>query len=166
MKRDIVGHDVYGAIRSLHNPTMEYKRYVDYKDLLPEERKFVKRVGWRSLINFLDPTILLKKGFCIKDKYLFNFGLGYTMAPFGDFIDEHFWLKTPNLKTHFYLRQYQNKNNWFPALGVDFTDVSLFKNFTSTIALHGWSQPKDFSFTQSEGLLGVHSTFYVNIDFR
>ena len=153
LQRDIAGHDVYGAIRSLHNPAMEFKRYVDYEDLLPEEQKFVKRVGWRSLINLLDPSLLQKDWF-IKDKYFINFGLGYSMSPFGDFIDEHFWLKADALKMHFYLRQYQNKNNWFPSLGIDFADISLFKNFYSCMALHTWSQPKDFSFTQSEGQLG------------
>ncbi|MDR1880032.1 MAG: hypothetical protein LBQ78_03790 [Tannerellaceae bacterium] len=58
LNRDIAGMDVYGAIRALHNPTEEFKRYVDYADLQPEEKRFVKRVGWRSFINLIDPTVL------------------------------------------------------------------------------------------------------------
>ncbi|GHT01072.1 hypothetical protein AGMMS49525_00870 [Bacteroidia bacterium] len=154
LERDIAGMDIYGAIRALHNPTMEFKRYVNYADLLPDERKFVKRVGWRSLINLIDPTLFLHKGFNIKNKYQINFSFGYSMAPFGDFIDEHFWLRTRSLKTHLYLRQYENKNTWFPALGVDFSDIPIAKHLSSTVALHGWSQPKDLAFTQTKGQLG------------
>jgi hypothetical protein len=154
LKRDIAGHDVYGAIRSLYHPTtMEFKRYVDYKDLLPDERRFVKRVGWRSFINLLDPSLLLRKDLKFKNRYFLNFGFGYSMAPFGDFIDEHFWLKTNDLKLHLYFRQYENQRHWFPAGGVDVAANPL-KNLYTTVALHGWLQPKDFSFTQPEGQFG------------
>ncbi|MDR2149139.1 MAG: hypothetical protein LBE91_22085 [Tannerella sp.] len=154
LNRDIAGFDVYGAIRALHNPAEDFQRYVDYRDLSPEEKDFVKRVGWRSLINLIDPTLILGKGFHIKDKYLINFNLGYTMSPFGDFMDEHVWLKTQSLKSHLYFRQYQNKENWFPAVGIEVADIKPFKNFISSVSVHGWSQPKDFSFTQKESMQG------------
>ncbi|GHT40364.1 hypothetical protein AGMMS49965_08520 [Bacteroidia bacterium] len=154
LDRDIAGMDIYGAVRALHNPTMEFKRYVNYADLQPEEIEFVKRVGWRSLLNLVDPTLFFHKGFNIKDKFHANFSLGYSMAPFGDFIDEHFWLRTRSLKTHFYFRQYENKDTWFPAFGVDFSDIPIANRWSSTVALHGWSQPEDLSFTQTKGKLG------------
>jgi hypothetical protein len=154
LDRDIAGMDVYGAIRALHNPTMEFKRYVNYADLQPDERKFVKRVGWRSLINLIDPTLFFYNGFNIKDKLQINFSLGYSMAPFGDFIDEHFWMKTKSLKTHFYFRQYQNKDTWFPAFGVDFQDMKFIKNLYTTASFHAWSQPKDLLFYQKESKMG------------
>jgi hypothetical protein len=154
LDRDIAGHDVYGAIHSLHHPEDEFQRYVDYKDLQPEEQKFAKRVGWRSLLNVIDPVLWTQKGFTIKEKYIVNFALGYTMAPFGDFIDEHFWLKTKSLNSHFYFRQYENKSNWFPALGADFADLPVFRRVSSNIAIHGWIQPKNLSFTQKNSDLG------------
>ncbi|GHT15332.1 hypothetical protein FACS189426_22830 [Bacteroidia bacterium] len=154
LERDIAGMDVYGAIRALHNPTMEFKRYVNYADLQPEERKFVKRVGWRSFINLIDPTLIFDKGFNIKDQLQINFNLGYSMAPFGDFIDEHFWLKTKSLRTHFYFRQYQNKDNWFPAFGVDFQNMKFAKNLYTSAAFHAWSQPKDLLFYQKDSKTG------------
>ena len=109
LKRDIAGMDVYGAIRALHNPTMNFTRYVDYDDLLASERQFVKRVGWRSMINLIDPTLFMKKSIKINSTTSLNFNLGYSMSPFGDFIDEHFWIKTNKLKMHLYLRQFQNR---------------------------------------------------------
>lgn len=90
LKRDIVEHDIYGAIRHLHRPDMEFKRYTDYNDLTQEEKKFTKRVGWRSLLNLVDPLLIGKTGFKLNTKYTGNFALGYGMVPFGDYIDEHF----------------------------------------------------------------------------
>ncbi|MDR1880765.1 MAG: hypothetical protein LBQ78_07500 [Tannerellaceae bacterium] len=83
-----------------------------------------------------------------------NFSLGYSMAPFGDFIDEHFWLVNRSLKTHVYFRQYQNKSTWFPAFGVDFQDVVFAKKIYANASLHGWSQPKDLLFYQKDGKVG------------
>jgi hypothetical protein len=154
LNRDIAGMDVYGAIRALHNPDMEFKRYVDFRDLQPDEKQFLKRVGWRSFINLIDPTLFLKTAFTIRNKYLVNFNLGYSMSPFGDFIDEHFWVKTNYLKTHFYFRQYENKDNLFPAFGIDVNDIHPFKNAYATIAFHGWQQPENLSFTQTKGKSG------------
>lgn len=154
LKRDIAGMDVYGAIRALHNPTMNFKRYVDYDDLLASERQFVKRVGWRSMINLIDPTLFMKKSIKINSTTSLNFNLGYSMSPFGDFIDEHFWIKTNKLKMHLYLRQFQNRTNWFPAFGGDINDISPFKNVYTTLILHGWQQPTNLSFTEKKGDFG------------
>ena len=48
LKRDIVGHDVYGAIRHLHRPDMDFKRYTDYNDLSAEVEQ---ASGYNRLIN-------------------------------------------------------------------------------------------------------------------
>ena len=152
--RDIAGHDVYGAARALHNPGMDFKRYVDYSNLSPDERKFVKRVGWRSLLNIIDLTLFGHNGFRVNDKYRINFSLGYSMAPFGDFIDEHFWFYSNSLKAHLYFRQFQNHSNWYPAVGIDFKDIKIARNLSSNIGVHGWSQPKGLKFIQDKGDLG------------
>ncbi len=154
LNRDIAGMDVYGAIRALHNPEMNFKRYIDYNDLLDNEKQFVKRVGWRSLINLIDPTLFMRKSIKINNTSYLNFNFGYSMSPFGDYIDEHFWLKTFRLKTHVYLRQYQNKTNWFPAFGGDINDIQSFKNIYANLAFHGWQQPINLSFTEKKGTFG------------
>ena len=155
LDRDIAGHDVYGAARALHNPMMDFKRYVDYDDLLPNERRFVKRVGWRSLLNLVDLTLFGHNGFGINDdKYRLNFSLGYAMSPFGDFIDEHIWLYSNSLKAHLYFRQFQNQSNWYPAAGIDFKDIKIVENLSSSIGVHGWSQPKELQFVQDKGDMG------------
>jgi hypothetical protein len=154
LDRDIAGHDIYGAIRHLHRPDMEFYRYTNYDDLTAEEKRFVKRAGWRSLINLVDPVLWFKNGFRIKNGDKINFALGYGMAPFGDFIDQHFWWMTRRLNMHFYLREYENRNTWFPAAGIEFANLSLFKWLLSDVTVHGWQQPRELSFNTTTGRIG------------
>lgn len=154
LKRDIVGHDVYGAIRHLHRPDMTFYRYTQSKDLTPEEQRFAKRVGWRSLLNLIDPLILNKTGWEIKGNYKINGSLGYGMSPFGDYIDENIWLKAKRFNSHIYFRQHQNKIRWFPALGLQMSDVYLTESIKSFFSLHGWMQPKELIFNTSHSFIG------------
>lgn len=154
LKRDIVGHDVYGAIRHLHRPDMPFFRYTESKDLTGEEQKFAKRVGWRSLLNLIDPLILGKTGWDIKNGYKINASLGYGMSPFGDYIDENIWLKSKRFNSHIYFRQHQNKARWFPAMGVQMSDIYLTENIKSTFSLNGWMQPEELDFNTSDSFVG------------
>ena len=88
LDRDIVGHDIYGAIRHLHRPEMPFYRYTNYEDLTSEEKRFVKRVGFRALFNLADPLLWGRTRFHFKGYYL-NLSGGYGMAPFGDYLDQH-----------------------------------------------------------------------------
>lgn len=76
------------------------------------------------------------------------------MVPFGDYIDEHFWLLTKSVNAHFYLREYENKSTWFPAFGTDFYDISITKNITVDASLHGWVQPQVLAFRDNSGKAG------------
>jgi hypothetical protein len=118
LKRDIVGHDVYGAIRHLHRPDMEFYRYTRYDDLTAEEQKMVRRTGWRSFLNLGSPLLIGKNEFRIHPGFAFNISLGYTMSPFGDFIDQNFWFKLRSRQVYnVYLRQHQNKKTGFRQEG-------------------------------------------------
>lgn len=154
-KRDIVGHDVYGAIRHMHRPAADYKRYVTYAELTSDERRFVRRVGWLSLLNLADPTLFAKTGFRLKNGDRVNFALGYSMAPFGDFVDQHFWWATRTFDAHFYVREYGNRARWFPALGAEFSDIRLGRRFIVSAAVHGWRQPEGLSFNATKGRTGA-----------
>jgi hypothetical protein len=154
LKRDIVGHDVYGAIRHMHRPDAGYKRYVGYGDLTPTEQRFVKRVGWLSMLNLADPTLFGKIGFRLKNGDRVNFALGYAMTPFGDLVDQNFWWDARRFDARFYVREYGNRERWFPALGAEFSDIRLGDRFIVTAAAHGWQQPEKLSFTSTKGRLG------------
>jgi hypothetical protein len=163
LKRDIVGHDVYGAVRHIHRPEMEFYRYTLYKDLTSEEKKMISRIGWRSLLNLGSPLLFFKNGFNFSNNINYNFSLGYTMSPFGDFIDQNIWLNIYNQTYHLYFRQHQNKNTWFPAGGGGIYDFPLGSKFLADANIHIWQQPKGLSFTEKEGFLG--GSFDLNIKY-
>ncbi|MDR3188502.1 MAG: hypothetical protein LBT94_04875 [Prevotellaceae bacterium] len=154
LERDIVGHDVLSAIRHLHRPDMEFTRFTNPDDLTDEEKAFHKRVRNRALINMIDPMIFLKRGFTLKSGAKLNFAGGYAMAPFGDFIDEHFWLASGKLNAHFYLREFENRSTWFPAAGAEFANIPLANRWIADVGLHGWQQPQNLDFNTTQGQWG------------
>lgn len=154
LKRDIVGYDTYGAARHLHRPDMDFYRYTKYKDLTSEEKNYVRRMGYRSLLNLLNPLIMGKNNFKLTDNLKINAGMGYTMAPFGDFIDETVWLKYNDFNIELYFRQFQNKENWFPGFGLSLVDYSFSERFMTTIRGHFWEQPENMDFYTSDVTTG------------
>jgi hypothetical protein len=162
LERDIVGYDTYGAARHLYRPEMDFYRYTEYEDLTSAEKKYVHRMGYRSLLNLLHPLMIGKGNFKAGENLSFNIGMGYTMAPFGDFIDENIWIKYKDFNIHGYARQFQNRNNWFHGFGLSLIDFQLHKKVFANISGHFWNQPKDYDFNTSESFTGSA----VDIDFR
>ncbi|QQS50984.1 MAG: hypothetical protein IPM71_15625 [Bacteroidota bacterium] len=168
LKRDIVGHDIYGMVRHLHRPDMDFYRYTEYEDLTYEEQNFVKRIGYRSFINLLSPTLIGKRFFLTKNSLKYNFSLGYSLSPFGDYIDENFWLVTQKRHLiHIYLRQYQNKSDWFPAGGVTIENMSfLNEQLLLNLSLHGWLQPENQYFISSNSSQGYGIDFLFKVPLK
>lgn len=155
LERDIVGHDVYGAIKHLHRPHELFYRYTDYADLTNEEKKFVKRIGYRSLINLICPLYFKPLNIINKEKFKLSISGGYTMCPFGDFIDENFWIKyKEKYNFHAYLRQFENRNTWFMSCGLSLMNYQLSPKLSTTIAGHLWNQPKNLDFNTTESQFG------------
>lgn len=162
LKRDIVGFDTYGAARHLFRPTMEYYRYTKYSDLTREERTFINRLGYRSFLNLLNPLIIGKSKFRLNANTSFNPGMGYAMSPFGDFMDENLWFKHKSLNLGIYVRQFQNKANWFNGLGISLIDFHPINRLSANLTAHYWKQPLNFDFNTSKSFSGGA----VETDFR
>lgn len=155
LERDIVGHDVYGVIKNLYRPNEHFYRYTNYDDLTNEELRFLKRVGYRALINVASPIFFKKLILVNKPQVKLSLSAGYTMSPFGDFIDENVYLLLKNkYKIHAYLRQFENKQTWFPAVGASLTDYKFSSKFSTNISTHVWNQPEDMDFNTSESVTG------------
>ena len=154
LNRDIVGLDTYSAARHLFRPTMDFRRYTRYNELAGDEKRFLRRVGYRSLLNLVNPLMVGRPNFKINETTRLNAGMGYTMAPFGDFIDENVWVKHRNTNLHVYFRQFQNKATWFPACGAGLYDVKLMKQLRCDVVGHFWSQPKELDFNTSKSFSG------------
>jgi hypothetical protein len=155
LDRDIVGHDVYGAIKNLYRPQSPFYRYTNFEDLSNEEKRFAKRLGYRSFLNLISPLFISYLNVIEQNNFKLSVGCGYTMCPFGDFIDENIWGKVhKKYNVHLYFRQFQNRNNWFPAGGASLINYRLSDKLTSTVSGHIWCQPVNMDFNTDESKLG------------
>lgn len=154
LDRDIVGHDVYGAIKNLFRPNETFYRYTDFRNLTSTEQKYARRVGLLSLLNLVDPLLYTTTSRPIIGDNGLRFALGYGMCPFGDYVDERFWWKKNGFLTEFYLRGYQNRSNIFPEFGLRLPHFFSQGRFRSDLNLTAWSQPKDLLFDATTYKLG------------
>jgi hypothetical protein len=155
LERDIVGNDLYGAIRHLFRPDMPYARYTRLADLTGQERRYLRRVEWRTFLNLANANVVGVSGFRLSPDLLLNLGLGHCMGPFGDFIDEKIWLRVPrDVKLSAYLREFENLDHWFLGAGIGVADFPLARRVTVSAMVHYWDQPRDLSFTATSGRAG------------
>ena len=155
LKRDIVGNDLYGVIRHLHRPTMEFHRYTRYADLTDEEHRYLHRVQWRTFFNLANANLIGIRNFRLTDDWKANVGLGHCMGPFGDFIDEKLWLAHgQKLKMNAYLREFENRDHWFFGAGAGIVEYPLLRRLSVTAMAHYWNQPSDLSFNAGAGKPG------------
>ncbi|HEY3370310.1 MAG TPA: hypothetical protein VGK10_05640 [Prolixibacteraceae bacterium] len=154
LKRDIAGFDTYGAARHLFRPEMTFYRYTNYADLTSEERQFINHLGFRSFLNLLNPLIIGKSNFRLNAHTSLNAGMGYSMSPFGDFMDENIWIKHKSLNVGIYVRQFQNKASWFNGFGISVIDIHPFNRLSANLSGHYWQQPLYFDFNTSNSFSG------------
>lgn len=155
LDRDVVGNDLYGAIRHLYRPDMPYSRYTRFEDLTMEEHQFLDRVQKRTFLNLANLNVVGVSGFQLREGLRANVGLAHCMSPFGDFIDERLWLNWRD-RWHVagYVREFENQSHWFMGGGVGIEDVHLLRRLTSSATAHVWQQPADLSFTNPVGRAG------------
>jgi hypothetical protein len=155
LERDIVGNDFYGVIRHLHRPTMEYTRYTRYADLTDEELGYLHRLQSRTFLNLANANVIGVTSFRVSDAVRLNAGLGHSMAPFGDFIDQKVWLAVKGkVKISGYLREFENRSHWFYGAGVGVSEYPVAGRVAVSAAVHYWNQPVDLSFTAVDGRPG------------
>lgn len=167
LNRDIVGHDLYGMIRHLHRPTMAFYRYTEWNDLTAEEKLYGKRMGTMSLLNILNPNIFRFENFNLSNNINANFSVNYSLAPFGDFVEQNAYLTIKNkYKINPYFRQYFNKSYTFLAGGINLHNYAFHNDkFLLNSSLDFWKQPKNLEFKSKEGEFGfgLKSEFAIRV---
>lgn len=153
LQRDIVGHDIYGAIRHMHRPSMSFHRYTRFSDLTGEEQIYAKQVGYRSLINFAGMALFMVR-FRLADSLTVKANVGYTMAPFGDFVEENIWLNHRSTSTTLYFRQFRNRSSYFFGAGAGLLNQQIANNFEISLNAHVWQQPTDLNFNATTSFWG------------
>ena len=109
-----------------------------------------------SLFNYANPNLWRKSNYKLSENIDFNFSLNYSLAPFGDFIEQNAYLNIKKKwKINPYIRQYFNKNNTFWASGIHLHNFVLNKNFLVNSSIEAWQQPKNQSFTTSDSDFGM-----------
>lgn len=144
LKNDIVGHDVYGAIKNLHRPQEKFYRYTRHEDLTDTELKYMRKVAFSSLFNIFGPSFLSVRN----DKGKFSFGAGYTMTPFGGMYEQGIWMQLHRLPfgIHTYFREYDNKNAVGFGAGCLLRNIKINKNASLDIDNQFFNQPLDMDF--------------------
>ena len=155
LKRDIVGNDLYGVIRHLFRPTMEYRRYTRYSDLTTEELRYLQRVQRRTFLNLVNANLIGTRNFQLTDNLKANLGMGHCMGPFGDFIDEKIWLSyRKDVKINAYLREFENRDHWFFGAGAGIHEYPLTRRLSMSGTAHYWKQPFSLSFNSGTSKAG------------
>lgn len=155
LERDVVGNDLYGAVRHLFRPAMPYTRYTRYADLTDEERQYLHRVEWRTFLNLANANMIGVSNISLSGDLKVNVGLGHCMGPFGDFIDEKLWLASgEKVRVTAYAREFQNLDSWFFGAGIGILDYPVSTRLDVSAMVHYWNQPPDLSFTAKSGKPG------------
>lgn len=154
LKRDIVGNDVYGAARHLFRPAMPFHRYTLFNDLTSEEKNYVYKMGYRSLFNLINLNLIGIPHIALSQNLNLNFGMGHILCPFGDLTDETFWIHYKKFKVQTYLREFQNKTNWFMAGGISLMDYPINNRIETSLSTHLWNQPSNLDFNETQGATG------------
>ena len=155
--RDIVGHDLFGMVRHLHRPTMDFYRYTEWIDLTPKEQSYAKRMGFMSLLNLLNPNIFRLGNFNLSKSIKGNFSINYSLSPFGDFTEQNAFLTIKNkYKINPYFRQYFNKSYTFLAGGINLHNYVFNKEkVILNASIDFWQQPKNLNFNTKDAQVGI-----------
>ncbi|WP_339663544.1 hypothetical protein [uncultured Polaribacter sp.] len=173
LKRDIVGHDIWGFVRHLHRSNMPFFRYTDFEDLTNTEKKYAKGLAWKSFSNLLSPMLFGKSSFNLNPNLKGNFSIGHSLSPFGDYFEQNFYLfYKKKYKVIFYLREFMNRDKTFLASGIKLHNYKISNKFATSVGLDLWNQPENLSFTTTNNKIGGnvylklnHFTFQNNDTF-
>ena len=163
LKRDIVGHDIWGMVRHLHRPNMPFYRYTSFEDLTSEEKKYSRNLAWKSFSNLLSPMLFGKTSFNLNTNLKGNFSIGHDLSPFGDYFEQNFFLfYKKKYKLTFYFREFMNQNNTYLATGIKLYNHKIFNRLTTSLGFDIWNQPDNLSFTANKGKIGGNGFFKLN----
>ncbi len=130
LKNDVVGHDIYGAIKNQYGYQGDFKRYINFKDLNHTERKYLTRIALFSLLNIIDPIWAKTK--TNENGTSAGLGCNFLLTPFGNMFESKIYIrnKDRHLKMYWGLQGNINSTD-FIGLGGLFAmnDINISNNF-------------------------------------
>jgi hypothetical protein len=132
---------------------MEFRRYTRYEDLTSDGLRYLQRVQWCAFLNLA--TAIGIRNFRLTNQRKGNLGLGHSMGPLGDHVDEKIWLACrQKLKVSAYLREFENRDHWFFGAGAGVLGYLLTRRLSASARVHYRNQPLDLSFARPGGKSG------------
>ena len=154
--RDIVGDDVLGAVRHLHRPDMPFQRYTNHQELNENEKAYLKKVAYLSLLNLISPLFIGKTTLAVNPTLNLGFGAGYILAPFGDMMEENVYIqKNQHWNVRAFLRQFGNNQRYFLGGGLSLVDYPWKNRLMINAIAQCWNQPKGLDYNATEGKMGA-----------
>lgn len=172
-KRDFTGLDFTAWIYDLSRPDESYAargihpsgtgidRYIKYSDLTSREKKYLKKTGKLTLLNFISPQLFGIKAFNFDDTSgstsQFNFMMIHHLTSFGnDIILSLLYKKNDfNLETSFHC--FNNESHYFPGIGIAIKryPLTIFeKKIYTDYKAELYIQPENQRFRENDGELG------------
>ncbi|HNX24598.1 MAG TPA: hypothetical protein PKG60_11170 [Spirochaetota bacterium] len=178
-KRDFTGLDFTAWIYDLSRPDELYSargvhpsgtgidRYIKYSDLSDSEKKYLKKTGWLTLLNFISPQLFGIERFALPDtsgsgSSQLNFMMIHHLTSFGNDIILSLLYKKDDLNIETSFHCYNNEKNYFPGMeiAVKRYPVSIFRREIYTdCKIMAYSQPEDQEFREDDsepgGMIGA-----------
>ena len=173
-QRDFTGLDCNAWVYDLFKPDEPYdargthpsgngiNRYITYEQLTVEERRYLRRQYYLSLLNFLDPFLINKRYFSYQNpstgkNITWNANVKHYLSPFGYTVNMHAFIQNTTHNYLFTLSHYFNKNRYFPGIGLRLINVPVNLHKThvySSVNIRLWQQPEQQSFTTAKAQTG------------
>ena len=165
-KRDMTGLDFTAWAYALYNPHIPYEdrglhpsgvglnRYIKPSQLSTAARRYLKTQSYLNLLNLLSPMIVGLYDVKLTDDFVGNASLRHFLTPFGNNIALDAFLKSNRRAYVLTLNTYSNRSYLFFGLEGNMYNVQLMDNFTTSIGVGGWLQPKNLDFYDREARPG------------
>jgi len=166
--RDITGLDFTAWVDALYNPDKPYEargihpsgvgynRYIKVADLSSDEKNYLKKQAYLSLLNLIAPSIYGINKIEWKNFGKFNFAFRHFLTPFGNNVSIDFFFKKESMNIYIAIHTYSNKNKTFPGLEYSIFDYPIFqKKLNLAFSNNIWIQPYSMSFYDNKGKLGT-----------
>jgi hypothetical protein len=178
-ERDFTGPDFTAWVKALFDPNEPYSargphplgnginRYIKASQLSKHAKYYLANVSLLHIINLVSPMMLgfteIPIGTNSNGPMSFNFAFRNILTSFGTDTNLDLFFKDPTLNLLFTFHVYRNYTSTFLGLEGTLWDYVLFKT-PARLTLRGmvWQQPKDQSFTTTEGAFGGLLTLRFN----
>lgn len=154
--RDFAGADLTAWVYDMFNPNEPFgardtfpngdgvNRRIGFSDLSSEAQQYLKKQTNLSLLNFINPGILLVNKIRLNENLSFNFFMQYAPTHFGNDIALILPIKYKKYDLMMSLHQYSNKSSNTLGLGMAVYNYKINDKLGSDLSVNIWKQPKSF----------------------